>query len=326
MPRGRQGKILVKSIEAYILAIETVNRLSANYRYEAFLYLIVNAWELLLKARILNEPSGDSIVWPHSNRLDKHKTLSLRNCVNHVFPDANNSVRSNIERLAELRDECAHLILSTPPRPLVGLFQAGVLNYHEKLGEWFGTHLSEGVPAGMMIIAFDFDPAEMELSNARLRRELGRKTAEFLLRFQKDLEQRSRDLKGSMQFSIPIEYRLALVKEGRNGDVMLQKGASGEPTGLIIVPKDPASSHPYRQTEVIIELKKALPEIVVNSNHLLCVRRVFNIEKRSDFYWRNSIQGSPQYSQAYVDWLVEQYSKDSKFFSAAVSKYKRITA
>ena len=52
---GLKGRLVDKSVEAYILALETINRLSIKYRLEAFCYLLCNAWELLLKAKILED-------------------------------------------------------------------------------------------------------------------------------------------------------------------------------------------------------------------------------------------------------------------------------
>jgi hypothetical protein len=52
---GLKGRLLDKSVEAYILSLETINQLSVKYRIENFSYLICNAWELLLKAKILDE-------------------------------------------------------------------------------------------------------------------------------------------------------------------------------------------------------------------------------------------------------------------------------
>ena len=48
---GLKGRLLNKSVDAYVLALETINRLSIQYRLEAFCYLICNAWELLLKGK-----------------------------------------------------------------------------------------------------------------------------------------------------------------------------------------------------------------------------------------------------------------------------------
>jgi hypothetical protein len=47
---GTKGRLLGKSLEAYLLALETINRLTITYRVETFCALACNAWELLLKA------------------------------------------------------------------------------------------------------------------------------------------------------------------------------------------------------------------------------------------------------------------------------------
>ena len=56
---GLKGHLVENSIEAYILALETINRLSIKYRVETFSYLICNAWELLLKAKMLEDAGND---------------------------------------------------------------------------------------------------------------------------------------------------------------------------------------------------------------------------------------------------------------------------
>src|SRR5438309_5473884 len=54
--RPARFSILVdKAVEAAVAAIEVYNKPSFSYREEAFSILMINAWELLLKARILRE-------------------------------------------------------------------------------------------------------------------------------------------------------------------------------------------------------------------------------------------------------------------------------
>jgi Protein of unknown function (DUF3644) len=61
-----------KSLEACIAAIEIYNKPDFRYREEAFSILMLNAWELLLKARILKENRSKTRaieVWePRTNR------------------------------------------------------------------------------------------------------------------------------------------------------------------------------------------------------------------------------------------------------------------
>lgn len=55
MRKPRYMALVDKSIQACIAAIEIYNKPEFRYREEAFSILMLNAWELLLKARILKE-------------------------------------------------------------------------------------------------------------------------------------------------------------------------------------------------------------------------------------------------------------------------------
>jgi len=45
--------LLEKSEEAYLMALEIINKPTIKYRTEGFCFFICNAWELLLKAYII---------------------------------------------------------------------------------------------------------------------------------------------------------------------------------------------------------------------------------------------------------------------------------
>lgn len=51
--KARCQHLLEKSVHAALSAIEIYNKPDFKYREESFYILMVNAWELLLKARIL---------------------------------------------------------------------------------------------------------------------------------------------------------------------------------------------------------------------------------------------------------------------------------
>jgi hypothetical protein len=85
---------------------------------------------------------------------------------------------------------------------------------------------------------------------------------------------------------------------------------------------DPDRSHPYRQKEVIREANERLVGVSVNAFDVLSVRRVQAIseETRPEFVHVPKF-GSPQYSDAFVDWLVGEYERDPEFFSKAKTNY-----
>jgi hypothetical protein len=85
---------------------------------------------------------------------------------------------------------------------------------------------------------------------------------------------------------------------------------------------DPDQSHPYRQKEVISEVNARLGEGAVNAFDVLSVRRVHAIseETRPEFVHVPKF-GSPQYSDAFVEWLVAERQRDPRFFEQAKSSY-----
>ena len=56
-----EERLIDKAKEAFIMAIEIYNKPTIKYRLEGFSFFICNAWELLLKAKILND--GNSIYF-----------------------------------------------------------------------------------------------------------------------------------------------------------------------------------------------------------------------------------------------------------------------
>lgn len=85
---------------------------------------------------------------------------------------------------------------------------------------------------------------------------------------------------------------------------------------------DPDQSHPYRQKEVIREVNARLGEGAVNAFDILSVRRVHAISEdtRPEFVHVPKF-GSPQYSDAFVEWLIAERERDPRFFEEAKSSY-----
>lgn len=320
-------RLVDKSFEAYVLALETINRVTIQYRLEAFCYLICNAWELLLKAKIIDERGNTECIYYRNNRnRTPRRTLSLSHCLNRVMQNRSDPVRRNIERIEELRDEAVHLVISQVPRDVLCLLQAGVINYHNSLNKWFGLSLTDRLPVGMMSIVYGTGPEQSDLSNARLRQELGHEAADFLSQYCAEIRQEFDQLQRPAEFSIGIDYHLVLTKKADEADIVLSSGQTGRSLARIVeVPKDPGKSHPFRQKEVLAELKNAIPDSGVNQHDVQCVNRVYGVKSRPDYFYQGKVLGSPgQYSQSLVDWLIRRYRQDRKFFLKTRARYKRL--
>jgi Protein of unknown function (DUF3644)/EC042_2821-lke REase len=325
---GLKGQLLNKSIEAYILALETINRLSITYRVETFAYLICNAWELLLKARLLHLAGNNraAIYYKRQKKEDK-RTLALRDCVDKIFCDPQDPVRRNIELIADLRDQAVHLVISQVPREVLALFQASVINYHKFLGNWFSVSLSDRVSVGMMTIVYDFKPEEFDISSPILRKKMGAETARYLTQYQAQLKAEFENLGKVAEFSISLDYRLTLIKSG-SPDIELILGQGGEVTNIVEVAKDSGRSHPHRQKDVVALINAALPSgETIKPYDIQCIVKVFNVKKNAAYYYQCSVPSSPaQYSQAFVDYVLTQYKNKPDFFEQTRKKCKTVSA
>jgi len=312
--RGLSRRLLDKSIEAYVLSLETINRLSIKYRVENFLYLICNAWELLLKAKILHDTHDRSAIYYPETYSTRPRTLALRDCLKKTFTGDHDPVRRNVEHVADFRDEAVHLVISHVPREIIGLFQACVLNYHKHLGDWTGISLSRRVTVGMMTIVYDFNPEESDLANVTMRKRLGREAVKYLTELQAALRADVQLLGNPAELTIDIEYRLALTKNPANADIVLSGGATGTtPTHVVEVPKDPCKTHPLRFNDVKTHLESAIG-FKPNQYDLRCIIQAHAIKKRAEFYYKGSIKGSSaQYSHEFVEWIAKQCENDTDF-------------
>ena len=58
--------------------------------------------------------------------------------------------------------------------------------------------------------------------------------------------------------------------------------------------------------------------IEINSYDIQCIIRVHRTKSRPEYFYQGKVMGSPgQYSQSFIDWLVERHRQDKQFFQKA---------
>ncbi|MCY3902932.1 MAG: DUF3644 domain-containing protein [Caldilineaceae bacterium] len=320
-----KDRLVEKSIEANVLALETINRLTIQYRLETFCFLFCNAWELLLKAKLIEQGGDDESIYHNPRKGKRKRSISLQDCLKKVFPSSKHPIRRNIERIEELRNECVHLVIDTIPADLSRLFQAGVINYHQKLSAWFGESLSDRYPVGMMSIVYDGSPRQSGIESIRLQQQLGSDAASFLVEFCLEIQDESSQLEGAPQFMLPVEYRLVLTKRHDEADFAISyESAGGKSTLPINVPRDPSVTHPFRQKELIEQLNQRLGK-KVNQYDIQCINIVYKVKANRDFFFQGKVKGSPgQYSQSYVDWITSRFRQESGFVESTRKKRREL--
>jgi hypothetical protein len=86
-------------------------------------------------------------------------------------------------------------------------------------------------------------------------------------------------------------------------------------------------THPFRQKELVSTLNERANGVHITAFDIQCVRRVHHIDDHPEFFHQPKF-GSPQYSEAYVEWLLSELASDSQFFekAKALDKERRMAS
>ena len=132
--------------EALLAAVELYNKPRAEYREQTVAFLLVNAWEILTKARIIQQSKGEiKAIYRrrrNSRRYERNSdgeilTIEIRRAMNQSgLPE---EVKSNINGLIKVRNQATHLGVLVPAlkQSILEFSTAGVQNFAKGYADWF---------------------------------------------------------------------------------------------------------------------------------------------------------------------------------------------
>lgn len=160
--KARCQHLLEKSVHAALSAIEIYNKPDFKYREESFSILMVNAWELLLKARILqlnkNKLESIYIVDPNKKRKDgkdfKKPKFRTSRSGNYLTIDVTNAMKElnlperlkeNLGLLIEIRDNAIHFMNDSKlfEKKFLEIGTSSLKSYVNMVNKWFDYDLSQ---------------------------------------------------------------------------------------------------------------------------------------------------------------------------------------
>lgn len=314
-------RLLIKSQDAFLLSLEIYNKPTIKYRIESFCFFFTNAWELLLKAKIIENKKNTSSIFYKKSRGIQRKSLSLRDSVGKIFINENDPIRKNIEDIEKLRDSATHLIIEELNIIYTGLFQAGVLNYVNLLKEWFAVDIIKKTSPAMLSLIFDIG----DINPTILKKKYNKEIINFFLQKQKEIIDNSTNLKDK-KYSISIEYKVALVKNPKDADIVLSSGQEGTTRGIFIeVPKDPASTHPYLSGECINKVKEQIDKnIIFNQYDFQAMLYKEKIRGNSRYHYCFKTTGSNTYSNELINLIVRKIKEDPLYLQKTRTSFKEI--
>ncbi|ATD29086.1 DUF3644 domain-containing protein [Vibrio cholerae] len=249
--------MLEKSISACISAIEIYNKPNFLHREETFSILMTNAWELLLKSKLVKEAGdspqaihivnkGDVVISPSGNP----KTIALGTALNRLL--ANGSVPAvvgdNIRLLMNIRDDSVHFVcgdleLSTR---IQEIGTASLKNFMTLAMHWFNYDFSRYNFYLMPVSFFHLsDVASFSVDST---------VKSNLLNYLKSIEKEHEHDKDA-NYAISLKLHTKLVKT--TNDEALQVRLTNDPDApeIVFSEEDALKNYPHDYNELLDILK-----------------------------------------------------------------------
>lgn len=289
-------KLVDKSIEAFIMGIEVYNKPTIKYRIEGFSFFVCNAWELMLKAKLLND--GESIYYPKTGR-----TISLTDTISRIYTDVRQPLRINLEQIIELRNTSTHYITEEYEIIYVPFFQSCVKNFAEQLLRFHNKDITEHIAQNFLTLSVNFK----QLTNEEIRGKYSKEIAEKFISNRDDLDF-LQDKSQSDSLYIPIIHNFHLVKNRDSADYTFKYAKEGETaTRTIKELQDPRDKYKLSFDNLAIAVDTRLNQKNINFNYKTSSGKTeFNRHTLKEFINYYNVKADNRYAFEY--WNTYRYS------------------
>jgi len=317
------SQLLNKSQEAFIMAIELYNKPTLKYRVEGFAFFVCNAWELMLKAKIIKDSGENEIYYKESDT----RTISLENCIKIVFTNDQDPLRKNLEKIIELRNTSTHFITQEYEFLYVPLFQACSYNFADKLLEFHSIDISTQIPVHFINLAVAASPLLDKDFQSRYSQNIYNK----LVKTQSSIAELTR-ITNSDRFSIVIQQELKLTKKHTEIVPKFRLAKDDEEVDgnctIIKEIQNPNNTHPYNVKRLLEVVNKGLRRaglcLNFTSGNFKDFNKYFDIKGNPNFCFTNTINKTPtfSYSSKTVDLIIESIKQEPEICTEIRQKLK----
>jgi hypothetical protein len=263
--RGSYRRLVGNSKAAMMGAIEIYNKPRFDYRNEVFVQLLVNAWELVLKAIVSKSKRS---IYYKKRRGEPYRTLSWSDAFHRSTspgggwptPIPHRPVALNLELVALYRDNAVHFYNEAGFGVVVySLAQTAISNYRDVLHKAFGQELADEITWDLLPLGVRAPIGPLEYLGGHRPLAASLAVRDFLSALNDatvELEDANTD---TARLLTIFDVSLQSTKKIERADIVL--GVSGENSdGKILVSSvlDPNKSHPYRMKDVVAKIRDAV--------------------------------------------------------------------
>ncbi len=312
-----------KSIEAFLLSIEIFNKPTIRYRLEGCVYLLCNAWELLLKTKLLTDNKRIYFA-------DKpNRTLSLQDCIKEVFTNEKDPIRQNLSVVIALRNTSTHFILPEYEFTYIPFLSFCVKAYADKLYEFANIRITDYIKTDFLSL---FVP-NLQPNKTEMISKYGINLVELFEKRKTELQSYF-DCEEGASIAYNVTVNFARVSNKSKADVSFYASNNPKDQNVMYIdrPVDANKTHAYTHHQIAKEIDKIIKREAINFTPIktpipnekypnppvfttacldVLIKR-FDLKNNPEFVIKIQTGKSSicKYSKRLIDWLIAKIMED----------------
>ena len=311
------NRMLLKSQEAFLLAIELYNKPTIKYRLEGFAFFICNAWELLLKAQIIK---NDGNIY----YKDKpERTIALSDCVKKVFTNDKDPIRKNLEIIIDLRNKSTHFIIQEMENIYLPFLQANTLNYSQKIYDFFNIDITQQIETSFLsLMTNNAEPNEMKILSVYGN--------EIFNRYKKIKNETNSllEIEQNSKLAINVNLNLKVVKNVKGANLTFAIASDAEEAIYIVDKvKDINTTYPYTQKTaretIMNNLARKSININLHQNNFGLICNKYDLKSNEDYFYYHHLTKRFVCSQKLVDFITNLLTENINIINEIKEELKK---
>ena len=238
-----------KSVEAFLLAIETFNKPTIKYRLEGCIFFLCNAWELLLKAKLLKD--NQTIYYPG----ESGRTFSLNDCMKKVFNNEKDPVYKNLVVISSFRNIATHLIIPEYEFSYMPFLSFCVKSYADKLYHFLNVNISNYISTNFLSLFVN----KQNPIDAELLKNYGQELTSIFKAKTMELENLYNCEEGS-SIAYNVNINISRISNKNQADYTFYASNNPKDKNVTYIskPENPNNTHPYTHHAIAKEIDELI--------------------------------------------------------------------
>ncbi|MFE4465686.1 DUF3644 domain-containing protein [Oerskovia sp. NPDC056781] len=307
-------RLVDNSLAAMLSAIEVYNKPRMTYRDEVTVMLVVNAWELALKAALRRENRS---IFYTKKRGERYRSVTLDDALGRLNGHAlwpksidGPAITANIKALSEYRDRAIHLYNAQGLGAVIYPFlQQNVLNFRDFMLEKFQKDLAESITWQLLPLGATAPADVVKFMKVDKSAPMVAEVEQFIGELRGYMDTAERAGADMSRVATVYDIHMRSTKKITSADLVVAISATGD--GQVVVRKtDPNQTHPFSFAKLLekVNEKRAGRELTSFDLQAICWKEP--LRSNPKYAWKHSNGATHVWSGEAVSYLVSIVDAD----------------